>query len=412
MSADLRAALDAGWRDFRRAPGYGVFFSLVYVLGGWLIVAAMALQGQVWWTIPAMAGFPILGPFIACGFYEISRPAGGGRGPGDTRTSWGRSGGRRTGRSPRLAAVIVVFFLFWNFLSHIIFALFLGRATLTNISTSIEVFLTPAGLAMLAFGAAVGAVLAVLLFALTVVSLPLLAGPRGGFHHGDAVFAALCDGQPCGDAGLGRADRTGAGGGYGAGLSGPVSGAAAVGPCKLAPVPSGDRLRADGKCGMSCTGSQSTASHSRWNVLPDWPCFHEDFSSPNGGVRSGPRSAPRPGQGPQPGRMPAKRRLRWPADGWPNCRAGRSRGDRASLRSIGGAQDQPHQRHGHQARSAGYGIVDARSRAPCSSSPAYSITAAVKRGDNSRPGQGRRPASRAPRERRNSPVVAAKDKSR
>jgi uncharacterized membrane protein len=51
----------------------GLVFSAVYVLGGWLIVWAMAAKGQVWWTLPASAGFPILGPFIACGFYEISR---------------------------------------------------------------------------------------------------------------------------------------------------------------------------------------------------------------------------------------------------------------------------------------------------------------------------------------------------
>ena len=67
-----------------------------------------------------------------------------------------------------------MFFLFWNFLSHMIFALFLGTATLTNISSSLDVFLTAEGLMMLAVGTAVGAVFAGVLYALTVVSLPLL----------------------------------------------------------------------------------------------------------------------------------------------------------------------------------------------------------------------------------------------
>lgn len=172
-ASDLRAALAAGWRDFRRAPGYGLFFSLVYVLGGWLIVAAMTLKGQVWWTIPAMAGFPILGPFIACGFYEVSRRLEAGQ-PLVVGEVLGVVWRQKDRQIPSMAAVIVVFFLFWNFLSHIIFALFLGRATLTNISTSFEVFLTPAGLAMIGFGTLVGAAFAGLLFALTVVSLPLL----------------------------------------------------------------------------------------------------------------------------------------------------------------------------------------------------------------------------------------------
>ena len=171
--SDVRAALAAGWRDFRRAPIYGIFFALVYVLGGWGIVAAMSVQGQVWWTIPAMAGFPILGPFIACGFYEISRRLEGGEAllAGDILGVVWRQKDRQI---PSMAAVIVVFFLFWNFLSHMIFALFLGNATLTNISSSVSVFLTPEGMTMLAFGTGVGAVFATLLYALTVVSLPML----------------------------------------------------------------------------------------------------------------------------------------------------------------------------------------------------------------------------------------------
>jgi uncharacterized membrane protein len=75
---------------------------------------------------------------------------------------------------PAIAAVIVVYFLFWNFLSHMIFALFLGTATMTNISSSLAVFLSAEGLVMLAFGTAVGAAFATLLFCLTVVSLPML----------------------------------------------------------------------------------------------------------------------------------------------------------------------------------------------------------------------------------------------
>lgn len=171
--SDLKAALAAGWRDFRRAPGYGIFFSLVYVLGGWLIVAALTLQGQVWWTIPAMAGFPILGPFIACGFYEVSRRLEAGE-PLVAAEILGVVWRQKDRQIPSMAAVIVVFFLFWNFLSHIIFALFMGRSSLTNISTSLEAFLTPEGIGMVVFGTAVGAALAGLLFALTVVSLPLL----------------------------------------------------------------------------------------------------------------------------------------------------------------------------------------------------------------------------------------------
>ena len=171
--SDLRAALAAGWADFLATPTYGAFFSVVYVIGGWGILAALTAHGQIWWTIPAMAGFPILGPFIACGFYEVSRR----REAGErlvAREVVGLIWRQKDRQIPSMAAVVVVFFLFWNFLSHIVFALFLGTATLTNVSSSLAIFATPAGLGMLAFGTGLGAAIAVLLFSLTVVSLPLL----------------------------------------------------------------------------------------------------------------------------------------------------------------------------------------------------------------------------------------------
>ena len=171
--SDLRASLAAGWQDFSRAPLMGLAFSAVYVLGGWLILWAMTASGQIWWTLPAGVGFPILGPFIACGYYEISRRLEAGE-PLTAKAVFGVIFRQKDRQIPAMAAVIVVYFLFWNFLSHMIFALFLGNATMTNVSSSLTVFLSSEGLIMLAFGTTVGAAFAVLLFCLTVVSLPLL----------------------------------------------------------------------------------------------------------------------------------------------------------------------------------------------------------------------------------------------
>ncbi|MBE2276235.1 MAG: DUF2189 domain-containing protein [Rhodobacteraceae bacterium] len=171
--SDLRYALSHGWADFRRAPIYGLLFASFYVIGGWLIVWAVSTEGQIWWTLPAAAGFPILGPFIACGLYEVSRRLELGL-PLSMGEVFGVIFRQKDRQIPSMAAMTVVYFLFWNFLAHMIFALFLGNAVMTNVSTTFEVFLTPAGLSFLAFGTAVGAVFAALFYALTVVSLPML----------------------------------------------------------------------------------------------------------------------------------------------------------------------------------------------------------------------------------------------
>lgn len=173
VPADLRLALTRGWRDFRRAPLPGMAFAMVYVFGGWLVTYALTIKGQIWWTLPAAAGFPILGPFIACGFYEISRRLEKGE-PLTARGVMGAIIRQKDRQIPSIAAIVVVFFLFWNFLAHMIFARFLGTSSLPNVTSSAAVFLTPEGLTMLATGTVVGALFAGLLFSLMVVSLPLL----------------------------------------------------------------------------------------------------------------------------------------------------------------------------------------------------------------------------------------------
>jgi uncharacterized membrane protein len=169
--ADLVQVLAAGWTDFRHAPQFGLFFSAVYVLGGFMMLWLGA--GHVTWIFATSLGFPLLAPFAAAGLYEVSRR----KAVGD-RLAWGAILGvvwqERTRQLPWLGAIIVIYFLFWTFLAHMIFALFMGLSTLTNISQSWDVFLTPNGVTMIVVEIAVGAVLAFLLFALMVVSLPMV----------------------------------------------------------------------------------------------------------------------------------------------------------------------------------------------------------------------------------------------
>lgn len=170
---DLRASLALGWADFRQAPAFGLFFSAVYVLGGIAMVYILMATGKSWATLPIIVGFPLIGPFAAVGLYEVSRRLQTGE-----ALAWGEVLGvviaEKNRQMPSIAAVILIFFLFWNFLAHMIFALFLGLAVMTNITSSFDVFLTSNGLTMLLVGTAVGGILAFVLYAITVVSLPLL----------------------------------------------------------------------------------------------------------------------------------------------------------------------------------------------------------------------------------------------
>jgi len=168
---DLAVSLRSGWRDFRRAPGYGLFFSSVYTVAGILLIHFGA--GTLAWTLTVSLGFPLVAPFAAVGLSEISRRLEKGEG-----LNWygilGVVFREKDRQLPWAGAVIVIYFLFWTFLAHMIFALFMGPGAMTNVTSSLDIYLTRVGLAMILTELAVGGVLAFVLFALTVVSLPLL----------------------------------------------------------------------------------------------------------------------------------------------------------------------------------------------------------------------------------------------
>ena len=168
---ELHASLRAGWSDFLSAPAFGLFFAGFYVLCGLALVSFGA--GHVAWTLMLSLGFPLIAPFAAVGLYEVSRRIEAG-----APLRWGMVLGvvlsERRRQIPWAGAIIVICFLFWTFIAHMIFALFMGLSVMTNATSSLEIYLAPNGLAMIAVEAAVGCVFAFLLFGMTVVSLPLL----------------------------------------------------------------------------------------------------------------------------------------------------------------------------------------------------------------------------------------------
>ncbi|MGA1760293.1 MAG: DUF2189 domain-containing protein [Paracoccaceae bacterium] len=169
----LRQALRLAWADMRSAPLYGMFFATVYIVIGWLMIFVAMRTGQTYWAFLAIAGFPILGPFAAVGLYEVSHRLDLG-----VPLRWSEIlrvvFHLRTRQLPSISAVVIVILMFWFFLGHMIFALFLGLSVMTNISSSLHVYLTPNGLMMLGVGTTVGAVFSLLVYMITVIALPLL----------------------------------------------------------------------------------------------------------------------------------------------------------------------------------------------------------------------------------------------
>lgn len=169
--SDLGHALAAGWRDFLAMPQFGMFFGGVYVLGGLTMGWAAIFASEPTWLIPAMAGFPLVAPFVAVGLYEASRRREAGE-PLAWRAVLGALKGHGDDQILSMGVIVFVAFSFWMIVAHAIFAVFMAESGMGG--DSLAAFLTPSGLTMLAVGSATGAIMAFAFYAMTVISLPVL----------------------------------------------------------------------------------------------------------------------------------------------------------------------------------------------------------------------------------------------
>jgi uncharacterized membrane protein len=171
---DLGDALAKGLEDFRAMPTHVIFLSLIYPVIGLALGRATFGYDIVPLLYPLASGFALIGPFAAIGLYELSR-----RREQGLDTSWKHA--FDIIHSPSIWAIaalgllLVAIFAIWLAVAHAIYETSFGDdepATLVEFAR--RVLTTPQGHNLIVVGNAVGLLFAVLAFALSVVSFPLL----------------------------------------------------------------------------------------------------------------------------------------------------------------------------------------------------------------------------------------------
>jgi uncharacterized membrane protein len=188
--ADLREVLAKGLSDFGAYRSDVVFLCIVYPLAGLVLAWLTFGYDMVPLLFPLVSGFALIGPVAAVGLYEISRR----REQGDD-VSWADAFG--VVRAPAFGAIVVLglvllaIFLLWLAAAYVIYLVTLGPAPPASIGAFVrDVFTTGAGWALIIVGVGVGALFALLVLTISVVSFPLLLDRDVGLYT--AVATSVC----------------------------------------------------------------------------------------------------------------------------------------------------------------------------------------------------------------------------
>ena len=169
--------LRLGWLDMHACFGASLLHGLIVALGG-LVIVTLTLHATV--LMPgAFSGFLLIGPVLCTGLYELSRRHAAGERPrlGDAVAAW------RRGTRPLVALGLILFAAAsaWVAVSALLFALFVHvplDSPLLFLSYAVE---GQGGWLFLLWLLA-GGIGAALVFALSVVSAPLLLDRRIGLR--------------------------------------------------------------------------------------------------------------------------------------------------------------------------------------------------------------------------------------
>lgn len=173
--------LRRGWQDLLSFKSCTTFFGVCFFVMA--VVLGIVFRNKPEYTMSIVSGCLLLGPFLALGLYEVSRrnELGLPKSFIQSTTCW-RNHIRSMGM---LVLVLIVLELLWGRASLVVFAVFFntGMPSTTGV---MEAIFNAQNLEFLLVYAMVGGVFAALVFAVSVVSIPMILD-----RDTDAISAAI-----------------------------------------------------------------------------------------------------------------------------------------------------------------------------------------------------------------------------
>ncbi len=195
-TADLKAALRAGYEDFKAFRSDVIFLCVVYPLAGLVLIRFAMNANLLPLLVPLITGFALLGPVAAVGLYEMSRRREAGGNP-----NWGAA--FKVAESPSAIAILTLglvflaIFVVWMLAAWILYAVTLGPEPPVSMGAFFSDTLTTGpGWAMSIIGTGIGFVLASAVLVIGLISFPLLLDRHVGVRRAVKASAQLARENP------------------------------------------------------------------------------------------------------------------------------------------------------------------------------------------------------------------------
>ncbi|WP_082549223.1 DUF2189 domain-containing protein [Rhizobacter sp. Root404] len=182
--------LKLGWRDFTRAPLLGLFYGACFAAMGGLLM--LLFRQAPAWVLALSAGFLLVGPFLCLGLYDTSRRLERGERPqlGRSLVAWRT----RSGTMAIFGAVLLVIEMLWARASLVVFALSFDG--MPDFKGSLLALLDPQNLTFIVAYLIVGGLFATLIFACSVVAMPMILDRETDAISAGITSIRLCLAQP------------------------------------------------------------------------------------------------------------------------------------------------------------------------------------------------------------------------
>ena len=178
--------LKLGWGDFAACPAIGLFYGACFAIMGAALI--WAFMSQPAYLLALAGGFLLLGPFLCLGLYDVSRRLERGETPSliASLSAWRGN----LGATAIFCAVLLVLEMLWSRSALVIFAVAFNKVP--GIDSTMAMLIHPSNFGFMLTYLIVGALFSTLIFASTVVAMPMLLD-----RTTDSITAAITSFRAC-----------------------------------------------------------------------------------------------------------------------------------------------------------------------------------------------------------------------